>query len=236
MIPKEVEVILQSPVSTGFRCKLACDSLDIDVNKKSIHKLKIENINIPDEWNVGVIYGASGSGKTTLAKKLFGEDCFHSVIKDSTPIIEQLPESFNYEDCATALNEIGLTSVPCWVRPVNTLSNGQRARAEAVLLMCQESEMTAIDEWTSVVDRTVAKAMSHCIQKYAKRNKRKIILLTCHADVIEWLKPDWLIDCNKQSFHLPESDRFFFANVNNSDSTSKKSDEKHGDILASIII
>ncbi len=211
IIPKSVEVVLKSDVSKSFRCKMACDSLDIDAEKKSIHHLKIDNINIPDGWNIGVIYGASGSGKTTLAKKLFGEDIFKSVLKEDEPIINQFPETFVYEDCAQLLNGIGLTSVVCWVRPVNTLSNGQKARAEAALLMTQQNDLSVIDEWTSVVDRTVAKAMSFCVQKFARKQKKQIILLSCHADIIEWVKPDWLIDCNKQEFILPQNEEFFFT-------------------------
>ena len=51
-----------------------------------------------------------------------------------------------------------------------------------------------------MVDRTVAKAMSHCVSKHARRFNRKIILLACHYDIIEWLNPDWIIDCNKQEY------------------------------------
>lgn len=210
MIPQKAEVILQSEIFNNFRCKMACDSLDIDINKKSVHHLKVDNINIPDDWSIGVIYGASGSGKTTLAKQLFGEDCFKTIMDENTPIINQFPKELSYEDCSSILNGIGLTSVVCWVRPVKTLSNGQRARAEAALLMTQSDAITIIDEWTSVVDRTVAKAMSHCVQKFARRQKKQIILLSCHYDIIEWVKPDWLIDCNKQQFFLPESEDFFF--------------------------
>jgi ABC-type ATPase with predicted acetyltransferase domain len=210
MIQKNIDFILQSSVSDSFRCKMAADSLDIDVKKKSIHHLKIDNINIPDNWNIGLIYGASGSGKTTLAKNLFGDNIFKTILNEDLPIIEQLPESFDYEKCASMLTGIGLNSVVCWIRPVKTLSNGQKARAEAALLMCQ-NELTVIDEFTSVVDRTVAKAMSVCINKFAKKNKKQIILLSCHSDIIEWVKPDWIIDCNKQEFQLPKSEGFFCA-------------------------
>lgn len=210
MIPKTVEVILESPVSNNFRCKMACDALDIDIKKKSIHHLKIENVAIPEKWNVGLIYGASGSGKTTLAKKVFGQEVFKTVLNEDEPIINQFPEEFTYEECASILSGIGLNSVPCWVRPVKTLSNGQRARAEAALLMVQKKEVVNIDEWTSVVDRTVAKAMSHCLQKFARKHNKQIILLSCHYDVLEWLLPDWLIDCNEQKFHLKKNENFFF--------------------------
>lgn len=210
MFENRAEVVLQSPISTSFRCNLACNALDIDINKKSVHRLVIDNINVPDDWNVGLICGASGSGKTTLAKQIFGNDIFKSVLNEDLPIIDQLPSDLTYEECAEILSGIGLNSVPCWVRPVKTLSNGQRARAEAALLMVQGADIICIDEWTSVVDRTVAKAMSHCIQKFAKKRGKRIILLSCHYDIIEWLRPDFVIDCNEQKFLLPASEDFFF--------------------------
>ena len=191
-------VKLESPVATSYRCKRAADSLDIDVKKKSIHELKIE-ANLDLEYSIGLILGASGSGKTTLAKKIFGENCFETILDQKKPIIEQFPKEFYYETCAALLSGVGLTSVPCWIRPVYTLSNGQKARAEAALLMCNEN-FVVIDEWTSVVDRTVAKVMSHCVQKHARRIQKKIVLLSCHYDVVEWLNPDWIIDCNKSEF------------------------------------
>lgn len=209
MIPNKIEIKLQSEVFNTFRCQAAANSLDIDVKKKSVHKLNINNVNIPKDWNVGIIYGNSGSGKTTMAKKIFGENIFNVKLNENLPIIEQLPKEFTYEECAAILNGIGLNSVPCWIRPVKTLSNGQKARAEAAYLMCN-SEMVIIDEWTSVVDRTVAKAMSLCVSKFAKKKNKKIILLSCHYDILEWLIPDWLIDCNKQEFILPKSNDFFF--------------------------
>ena len=59
MIPKKIEVILKSKVNTEFRCQAAANSLDIDIEKKSIHHLKIDNINIPENWNIGLVYGNS---------------------------------------------------------------------------------------------------------------------------------------------------------------------------------
>jgi ABC-type ATPase with predicted acetyltransferase domain len=208
--PKTIDIKLQSEIFSNFRCQVACNSLDIDIKKKSIHHLKIENVQIPNEWNIGLIYGASGSGKTTTVKQLFGDNVFEAVLDEDQPIINQLPKDLTYEECATLLNGIGLNSVPCWVRPVKTLSNGQKARAEAVLLMCQNKDVVFIDEWTSVVDRTVAKAMSLCLFKYAKKNNKKIVLLSCHYDILEWVSPDWLIDCNTQKFLLPKTKDFFF--------------------------
>lgn len=211
MIPSVIEVILKSPVSSNFRCQVAANSLDIDVEKKSVHHLKIENIHLPENWNIGIVYGSSGSGKTTLVKQVFGDDVFSFALDPDEPIISQFNKDMPYEECAKILNGIGLNSVPCWIRPVKTLSNGQHARAHSALAMTTDKAVVCIDEWTSVVDRTVAKAMSYCLQKFAKRNKKCLILCSCHFDIIEWLNPDWLIDCNKQLF-IPKTpgSTFFF--------------------------
>jgi ABC-type Mn2+/Zn2+ transport system ATPase subunit len=193
-------VDLQSEVSHSFRCQKAANSLDIDTEKKSKHHLAI-TADLKTPFNIGLIVGASGSGKTTLAKNIFGEDCFKTTIDSGKAIIDQFPTEMSYDDCAASLAGMGLTSVPCWIRPVYTLSNGQKARAEAALHMTDQSKsIICIDEWTSVVDRTVAKVMSHCIQKHARKTNRQVILNSCHYDVIEWLNPDFIIDCNKQEY------------------------------------
>lgn len=235
IIPNNIKFKLESEVFNTFRCQAAANSLDIDVKKKSIHNLEINNINIPDKWNIGLIYGASGSGKTTLAYNLFGKDIFNNKLNEEKSIIDQLPGELSYEECANILNGIGLNSVPCWIRPIKTLSNGQKARAEAAFLICTQN-FVCIDEWTSVVDRTVAKAMSVCINKFAKKTNKQIILLSCHYDILEWLQPDWVIDCNKQKFELPKSDSFFLQKGKHSSLQLKKSTEQVGNILANITI
>lgn len=194
---KTYNVSLESEVAKSFRCVKAANSLDINSEEKSKHNLSI-TADLGSNYNIGLIVGASGSGKTTLAKNIFGDDCFKELLDLSLPIIDQLPKELNYDQCAALLSGVGLTSVPCWIRPAYTLSNGQRARAEACLQMIEQSAV--IDEWTSVVDRNVGKVMSFSIQKHARKMKKQIVLCSCHYDVIEWLNPDWIIDCNKQEF------------------------------------
>jgi energy-coupling factor transporter ATP-binding protein EcfA2 len=194
------ELTLTSPVATSFRATKAANSLDIDAEKKSIHYFKVQ-ADIKTPFNIGVIVGASGSGKTTLAKHIYGDEAFKEILNPSLPVIEQFPESLTYDECAAMLCGVGLTAVPCWIRPAYTLSNGQKARAECALQMAREdSNVIVIDEWTSVVDRTVAKVMSHCIQKHARKTGKTVVLLSCHYDVLDWLNPDWIIDANKQVY------------------------------------
>jgi ABC-type Mn2+/Zn2+ transport system ATPase subunit len=194
------KLTLASLVATSFRATKAANSLDIDSEKKSIHHFEVK-ADLESPFNIGLIVGASGSGKTTLAKHIYGDECFKDILDMSQPVIDQFPDSMSYDECAAMLCGVGLTAVPCWIRPAYTLSNGQRARAECALQMARDDiAMIVIDEWTSVVDRTVAKVMSHCIQKHARKTGKKIVLLSCHYDVIEWLNPDWVIDANKQEY------------------------------------
>lgn len=194
------ELTLKSDVSKTFRCVKAANSLDIDSEKKSIHHFEVD-AELEAPFSIGLIVGASGSGKTSLAHHIYGEECFKTLLDPALPVIDQFPEAFAYDECASMLSGVGLTAVPCWIRPAYTLSNGQRARAECALQMAaQATGTTVIDEWTSVVDRTVAKVMSHCVQKHARKTGKRIVLLSCHYDVIDWLNPDWVIDCNKQTF------------------------------------
>lgn len=196
---KKYRVELHADYSKSFRAIRAANSLDIDPEKKSAHIFEV-SADLEGAYNVGLIVGASGSGKTTLAKSIFGDGCFRTYLDPAKAVIDQFPGIMTYDDCAARLNGVGLTAVPCWIKPSGTLSNGQKARAEAALALASSDPTIVLDEWTSVVDRTVAKVMSHCVQKHARRTNRRVVLVACHYDIVEWLDPDWIIDCNSQTF------------------------------------
>jgi GNAT superfamily N-acetyltransferase len=189
-------VRLSSEPSQSFRCTKAANALDIDVSKKLTHTLDV-SMDLATPYKVGLVLGASGSGKTSLARLMFGRGFDAPILDLDRPVIDQFPPEWSYDDCAAALGGMGLSAVTCWIRPAGSLSNGQRARAEAALRLAQPGDgPVVIDEWTSVVDRTVAKAMSLCIAKHARRSGRPVILLSCHYDIVDWLAPDWILDCN----------------------------------------
>jgi ABC-type lipoprotein export system ATPase subunit/GNAT superfamily N-acetyltransferase len=142
------------------------------------------------DWNIGVILGGSGSGKTTILKKI-GE--VKKVLFDSNkPLISNF-DWLEPKDASFVLTSMGLSSVPTWLRPFHTLSNGEQYRATLAYLVssAKEGEVILVDEYTSVVDRDVAKAMSFALQKYIRRENKRIILASCHYDILEWLMPDW---------------------------------------------
>jgi hypothetical protein len=69
-------------------------------------------------------------------------------------------------------------------RPLSHKGRGEKEGARAMPLV-------VIDEFTSVVDRTVAKIGSAAIAKAVRARKIKFVAVTCHFDVAEWLCPDW---------------------------------------------
>jgi len=141
----------------------------------------------PKDFNIGVIVGSSGSGKSTLLNS-FGKEEEPKWDKDKSII-----SHFETPDKAiNLLTAVGLNSVPSWYKPYHVLSNGEKFRGD---LARKVKDGAVIDEFTSVVDRNVAKAASVALVRYIKKNNIKnVVLSTCHRDILEWLEPDWVID------------------------------------------
>ena len=164
-----------------------------DIQDKEQTTVKIP-INFSDcknfDWNIGVIYGGSGTGKTTLLKE-FG-DLTLDEFDDHKPLISNF-DWLEPKEATFLLSAMGLASVPTWLRPFSLLSNGEQYRASLAYKVgkASDNDVILIDEFTSVVDRDVAKAMSNALQKYIRRTNKKIILASCHFDIMEWLLPDW---------------------------------------------
>ena len=188
------------------------DSYDIQ-NKLESNVVIENNIKLDFEWNIGVIYGGSGTGKSTLLKS------FGNISQPIFDAEKSLISNFNWlspEEATHLLSAMGLSSVPCWLRPYHTLSNGEQYRANLAYCVskAKENDIILIDEYTSVVDRDVAKAMSNALQKYIRREKKKIILASCHFDIMEWLNPDWIYSPNKRRVERPECLRLERPKIN----------------------
>ncbi len=144
---------------------------------------------LPKNFNIGVIYGASGSGKSTLLRSFGDKPLIHW--DNHKAIISHFDSP---DDGINKLSAVGLNTVPNWYKPYHVLSNGEQFRAD---LSRSIGHNAIIDEFTSVVDRNVAKSASVALSKYIKKNNiRNVVLATCHEDVLEWLEPDWVINTN----------------------------------------
>lgn len=194
----------------ALRSHVALDSLTVELirpydystnGESSFHPFLLPNI--PEQFNIGLIVGASGTGKSTLLRK-FGnqkEIIWHKDRSIASHFIDAV-------DANERLSAAGLMSVPEWVKPYHVLSNGQKFRADLARSLTDEA---VIDEFTSVVDRNVAKAASTSMSKYIKRNNMKrIVVATVHRDIIDYLEPDWVIDTDRGEWasgrylHRPE--------------------------------
>ena len=67
-------------------------------------------------------------------------------------------------------------------------------------VLAEESELAVVDEFTSVVDRTVAQVGSAALSKAVRRRGQKLVAVTCHEDVEPWLQPDWVYRPAEQRF------------------------------------
>src|ERR1035437_6446700 len=153
-----------------------------------------EKPDVPEGSKLGLILGPSGSGKTLLLKS-FGKES--SPKWDSKKAIAS-----HFSTPAEAVNRlmaVGLNSIPSWCRPFHVLSNGEQFRASLARKLHNDS---VIDEFTSVVDRNVAKAACVALRRYVDNNKLSgIVLASCHSDILEWLRPDWYFDTTNGMLH-----------------------------------
>ncbi len=147
-------------------------------------------------WRIGLIVGPSGSGKTSMGRRIFGPEAFYEPRgwPSDKPIIDAIAPAGDFNAVTGALAAVGLGSVPAWLRPYPVLSNGERFRADLAKIICEAPARVVVDEFTSVVDRQIAKFGALAFQKSWKRQPGQCVLLSCHYDIIEWVEPDWIFD------------------------------------------
>lgn len=154
---------------------------------------------IPDlstrDWNVGLIVGPSGAGKTTVAREMFGNQLLQTekmVWDNKSAVIDNFPKELAIRDITEMLSSVGFSSPPAWLRPFEHLSNGEKFRVTMARVLAESKDIAVVDEFTSVIDRTVAQIGSAAIAKTVRARKQKFVAVACHYDIEEWLQPDWI--------------------------------------------
>lgn len=195
-----IDYAVNTNISRSIRARQMESAFDVPGQETcALHwkgELPIED----EDWNIGLIVGPSGCGKSLLLSHLFGGQ---KPLEWGAPsIIDDFAASLPIEAITQACQSVGFNTIPAWLRPYAVLSNGERFRADIARRMLETpaGETIVVDEFTSVVDRQVAQIASHAVQKFVRRDKRKMVVASCHFDIIDWLQPDWILEPGTMQF------------------------------------
>ena len=203
-------IVVKSKIKDSFKVKQISGMFDVPEKKEIIQEWKV---NFPLEeknWKIGLIIGPSGSGKTTIAKNVFKNNYYHKSFKwDEEASIVDGFGNIETKNIVEALSSVGLSSPPSWLKPFKHLSNGQQFRCELAKTLLIDEEIVVFDEFTSVVDRDVAKICSVALSKTIRRRQRpQFVAVSCHYDIVDWLQPDWVFDVSTNRFEWRILQRF----------------------------
>jgi ABC-type ATPase with predicted acetyltransferase domain len=152
------------------------------------------------DWQIGVIVGRSGSGKTSIAKQLLSDAYIRNFEYKNKCVLDDFPEGLETSEITRMLCSVGFASPPDWLKSYDCLSQGEKMRVDIAQALCLDKPLIVFDEFTSVVDREIAKVSAFAISKAVRRSKKQFIAVTCHYDVVDWLDPDWLFCTDTMEF------------------------------------
>ncbi len=188
-----VDIVKESNIIRSPRVTQLEGMFGIRAEQKSRVELSAELPLDDHQWNLGLIVGPSGCGKTTIARSLFKKNLINGYEWfQKKSILDSFPKELGIKEITGILSSVGFSSPPGWLRPFHVLSSGEQFRVTIARALAELSELVVIDEFTSVVDRTVAQIGSSAIAKSVRKRQQKFVAVTCHYDIIDWLDPDWI--------------------------------------------
>lgn len=196
-----VDYVRETPIIRTPRVMQLEGLFDIPPANRSAYHTTLDLPLDSQSWNIGLIVGPSGSGKSTLARELFGPDLITGFDwPGDQSIVDGFPRSMGIKEITGLLSSVGFSSPPAWLRPFRTLSTGEQFRVTLARAIADGPQLAVIDEFTSVVDRTVAQIGSAAIARTVRAKGRRLVAVGCHYDVIDWLQPDWVFDRARDEF------------------------------------
>ncbi len=208
----KLEVQVSCPVFDSFRVQQVAGMFDVPLAEKCTERFRVELPSLAEHWEVGLIVGPSGSGKSTIAREFYNSELY---TESDWPTDKAVIDCFGdipVRQVVELFTAVGFSSPPSWIKPYQVLSCGERFRCDLAKALAasyesrvarkeneletRNSQLVVFDEYTSVVDRNVAKACSTAIAKGIRRGSIscRFIAVTCHYDVAEWLEADWVLD------------------------------------------
>lgn len=187
-----IDIVVGSPISTSARARQLQSIFDVPESDYARQKYSGHMPLEEKPWSVGLILGPSGSGKSTILRDVFGSPA--DMAWTGAGVVDDFPPSLSVEKISQVCQAVGFNTIPAWLRPYAILSNGEKFRVELARRLIESDGITVIDEFTSVVDRQVAKIASHAAAKYIRKTGGQLVAASCHYDIVDWLQPDWLFE------------------------------------------
>jgi len=201
-----IDVEVQCPVYDSFRVRQVGGMFDVPLAQRACERFRVE---VPDglldedrTWQIGLIVGPSGSGKSTMARRMFGSSVYRShPWPADRAVVDGLGEH-PIKEITRLFTAVGFSSPPSWIKPYQVLSNGEQFRCDLARALLSDGSLVVFDEFTSVVDRNVARVVSAAVARGIRAGwiARRLVAVTCHYDVATWLEPDWTIDMATGAF------------------------------------
>jgi hypothetical protein len=197
-----VDIHLESPAYDSFRVQQVAGMFDLGLALATSRRIRAQLPDPHEPWQLGVIVGPSGSGKSTLARHAFANSLYQRQPWPADRAVIDCFDDLPIKVITRTLTAVGFSTPPAWLRPYHILSTGEQFRCDLAAALLGPHCGTAapsiivVDEFTSVVDRTVAKISSCAISKSIRRGyiPKRFVAVTCHYDIIPWLAPDWVLD------------------------------------------
>ena len=207
-----VDVVVTCPVHNSFRVQQVAGMFDVPLTEKATERFHVDLPDPAEDWQIGLIVGPSGSGKSTIARRAFSAELYDGAKWAADRAVVDCFDDTSVRHVVDLFTAVGFGSPPSWVKPYHVLSNGERFRCDLARALSvvrgplsvaigdgprtTDKPIVVFDEFTSVVDRNVAKVCSAAIAKGIRRGHLpcRFVAVTCHYDVADWLEPDWVLD------------------------------------------
>lgn len=192
-----MKIVSETPVVQSARVMQAAGLFDLPTGAVSRVELDVDlslELLASRPWSVGLIVGPSGSGKSTVARRLFPDLVGPNGLDwpDARSVLDAFPTGLGIKEITGLLSSVGFSSPPAWLRPYRCLSTGEQFRVTVARALAEQPGLCVVDEFTSVVDRTVAQVGSAAVAKAVRARGGRFVAVTCHEDVEAWLDPDWV--------------------------------------------
>jgi hypothetical protein len=204
-----VDLTLETSIERSSRVKQLEGMFDVPENRLAKAEFHFD-VPIDDRpWQIGLIVGPSGAGKSRVAKALFGDALKETYDWDADKAVVDGFGDLPVKEVVGALSSVGFASPSGWLKPYRVLSNGEKFRCNLARAIVDPAPLVAVDEFSSVVDRQVARIGAHASAKAVRAQPgKRFVAVTCHEDVLEWLQPDWVLEPHVGTFswrehHLP---------------------------------